>query len=609
MKIKPHHILLACLGLLLSASAASGRGGSWDEDAARRKAAYIFIDAMADLSDEGYTAYSAKLRRATQLDPSDVDIAAEYAELLLQTTELDSAETMRAYNAMWRRFKAAPGDYTTAAAMAEIAGRMGRLDDVAEVWKALRKALPGRNDPSMNLADTYLLMYMRGDSAAYDSAMSIYSRLEEGLGFDIALSSHKIRALALRRDTSAVVGELTRISRAAPADADVALYTGQMFESYNMPDSALSRYDRACSIDSTDGRALMLRAQLHLSQGDSAAFDSEVFRALESANLDFPNKMRMLSSYIRALFEDSTQHARIDTLFDVMRQVNPGEPQLHALNALYLSQTGRADAAAEQAGYAVDLDPTNLELSTMLVQFEARRNDDEAVLRAVRAGARRFPDALYFPVVGASHLVSLKRFDEAAAMLDSFDIASVENPEAAGDYWSIRADVEYGRGRRDSSAVLYERAITVNPHNIMAMNNYAYHLAVADTLLDKAEHYSALAVKSDPENVTYLDTYAWVLFRKKEYTLARQYIDAVLRIMRIDPERPEEAPEPAPEGDGEAAAPDREPSAEVLDHAGDIYFMTGDRKQAIAFWRAAHALEPDNELIGRKVAQKTIFFE
>ncbi len=109
--------------------------------------------------------------------------------------------------------------------------------------------------------------------------------------------------------------------------------------------------------------------------------------------------------------------------------------------------------------------------------------------------------------------------------------------------------------------------------------------------------------------MTYLDTYAWVLFRKKEYTLARQYIDAVLRIMRIDPERPEEAPEPAPEGDGEAAAPDREPSAEVLDHAGDIYFMTGDRKQAIAFWRAAHALEPDNELIGRKVAQKTIFFE
>ena len=127
----------------------------------------------------------------------------------------------------------------------------------------------------------------------------------------------------------------------------------------------------------------------------------------------------------------------------------------------------------------------------------------------------------------------------------------------------------------------------------MAMNNYAYHLAVNDTLLDKAEHYSALAVKSEPENPTYLDTYAWVFFRKKDYTLARRYIDAVLRIM-------------TDESDDEA---DYEPSAEVYDHAGDIYFMTGDRDEALAYWRKALALEPDNKLIAKKVQHKTIFFE
>jgi len=606
MKLTPHNILLAAVIALVAATAAAAGGSRWDRDAARRKAAYIFLDAMTDLSDESYTDYTAKLRRATQLDPADIDIAAEYAELLMQTTELDSAETEKAYRAIWRRFAANPADYTNATALADIAAGMGKYADVADIWKALRKALPGRNDPSMNLADTYVVMYMRGDSAAYDSAMTIYTELEQGLGFDIGLSSHKIRALALRNDTAAVISELTRISQAAPADPDVALYTGQMFENYAMPDSALSRYNRVCALDSTDGRALMLRAQLHLRQGDSAAFDSEVFRALESPNLDFPNKMRMLSSYIRALFNDSTQHARIDHLFDVMRQVNPGEPELHTLNALYLSQTGRHDAAAEQAGYAVDLDPDNTELWTMLVQLQAQRGDDEALIDAARRGAARFPQALYFPIVGATKLTFLKRYDEAAALLDSFDITSVENPEAAGDYWAVKGDIEYGRGQRDSSAVFYERAITVNPHNFMAMNNYAYHLAVADTLLDKAEHYSALAVKSDPENHTYLDTYAWVFFRKKEYSLARQYIDAVLRIMRIDPAHPDDSPTPAADdSDNDGIGP----SAEVLDHAGDIYFMTGDRKQALALWRAALDLDPDNSLIARKVAHKTILFE
>ncbi len=597
-----HHLLLAALAVALAAMAAVA--ADWDTEATRRKAAYIFLDALDDLNDERYTAYSTKLRRATTLDPADPDMAAEYAEMLIETTRLDSAGAEAVYAALWRRFLHRPGDYTIASGVADVAQQMGKYSDVARVWKELRRSLPGRNDPAMNLADTYVLMYMRGDTAAYDSAMTIYRSLEEGLGVDVGLSSHKVRALMLHGDTAAVVHELGRLAAAAPADADVALYSGQVFESLHMPDSALERYDRVCRLDSTDGRALMLRAQLHLTRGDSTAYDSEVFRALESPNLDFTNKMRMLTSYIRALFSDSTQHERIDRLFDVMRQVNPGEPDLYALCALYMSQTGRPDAAAEQAGYAVDLDPGNVELWTMLVQAEARRDSTRRVIEVSRRGAARFPDTPYFPIVGAGQLLQARRFDEAAAMLDSFNIATVENTEVAGEYWAMRADIEYGAGRPDSAAVLYERAIAIDPHNYLAMNNYAYHLAETDTLLDRAEHYASLAVKNQPENPTMLDTYAWVLFKKKEYSLARGYIDAALRIYEgVPAAEAAETESPAAEEEKEGA------SAEIFDHAGDIYFMNGERQAAIDFWKRAAALDPDNELIARKVAHKTIFFE
>lgn len=603
MKLSGLHSLLAMV-LAMAGAGAALAAPDWDDEADRRKAAYIFLDAMTDMNEENYTDYTGKLRRAVALDPSDADISAEYADLLLQTTELDSAEAEKAYEALWARFNADRSEWANATPVVDMAQRMGRLGDVAAVWKAMQKALPGRNDPSMNLADTYVAMYMRGDTAAYDSAMTIYAQLEQGLGFDIGLASHKLRALSLRGDTAAVMRELGLFTAAAPADADVAIYAGQVYETFGRPDSAMAQYDRVCAADSSDGRALMLRAQLHLKQGDSAAYDSEVFRALESTGLEFPDKMRMLTGYIRALFSDSTQYARIDHLFDVMRQVNPGEPELHALNSIYLSQTGRPDAAAEQAGYAVDLDPDNVELWTMLVQMQARREGsaaDEGIIDATRRGAAHFPGVLYFPIVGAARLTYLKRYDEAAAMLDSFDIAAVENPEAASDYWSTRGDIEYGRGRRDSSAVMYERAITLNPHNFMAMNNFAYHLAVADSALDRAEHYSALAVKSDPENATYLDTYAWVFFRKGEYTLARQYIDAVLRIFNS---KPEESEAEGGESDESGVI-----SADVYDHAGDIYFMTGDRAAAVDYWKKAAELDSDNELIAKKVKHKTIFFE
>ena len=45
-------------------------------------------------------------------------------------------------------------------------------------------------------------------------------------------------------------------------------------------------------------------------------------------------------------------------------------------------------------------------------------------------------------------------------------------------------------------------------------------------------------------------------------------------------------------------------SAEVLEHAGDIYYMTGEREQAVKFWTQASKLDADNELLRRKVKQK-----
>ena len=50
-------------------------------------------------------------------------------------------------------------------------------------------------------------------------------------------------------------------------------------------------------------------------------------------------------------------------------------------------------------------------------------------------------------------------------------------------------------------------------------------------------------------------------------------------------------------------------SADVFDHAGDIYFMTGEPEQALSFWKRALELDPDNELIQKKVKHKAYFYE
>lgn len=100
--------------------------------------------------------------------------------------------------------------------------------------------------------------------------------------------------------------------------------------------------------------------------------------------------------------------------------------------------------------------------------------------------------------------------------------------------------------------------------------------------LDEALRLIEKVVAAEPDQATSLDTYAWVLFKRKEYEKAREVMDRVL------------------------ALESENPSADVLDHAGDIYFMDGEPRKAIDFWRRALKLDPDNEKIQRKVREKCI---
>ena len=72
-----------------------------------------------------------------------------------------------------------------------------------------------------------------------------------------------------------------------------------------------------------------------------------------------------------------------------------------------------------------------------------------------------------------------------------------------------------------------------------------------------------------------------MFFRQGNYTMALMYIRSAI--------------ENDTEGD----------SADIFDHYGDILFFNGQTEQAVEQWRKAAELDPDNELLQRKVQQQT----
>lgn len=60
------------------------------------------------------------------------------------------------------------------------------------------------------------------------------------------------------------------------------------------------------------------------------------------------------------------------------------------------------------------------------------------------------------------------------------------------------------------------------------LNNYAYYLALENMELEKALEMSARTLRDEPDELIYVDTYAWILFLLERYDEAKLYADKLM---------------------------------------------------------------------------------
>lgn len=70
----------------------------------------------------------------------------------------------------------------------------------------------------------------------------------------------------------------------------------------------------------------------------------------------------------------------------------------------------------------------------------------------------------------------------------------------------------------------YQQILSLDPNNIVVLNNYAYLLSEHKGDLAQAEAMSRRTIQAEPDNPVYLDTYAWILYLSGQKEVAAMYI-------------------------------------------------------------------------------------
>ena len=442
--------------------------------------------------------------------------------------------------------------------------------------KDLQKRYPNKEEVYNMLAAFYK------QTKEYDKAIAAFDKLESISGIEQSISFEKFRLYLLCNKQKKGIAEIDKLINKYPTESRYKVVRGDIFMEQKMPETAYQIYQQVLKDDPQNALVYVSLSEYYNAVNKPDKALESIVSALKSEQLDVDTKVQVLGQYVEKLVKDSTKLVETESLFKLLVDRYPLEEQVHGYYAIFLQYQKRNNEAISEFETMLNINPKNAQTWLHLIQFYINDKDYTQIL-AVTARAiqnvQKLPDLYFYRGIAQFQLE-----DYNGALLTYKSGLSYIQPEQLGaksNFYAQIADSYYKIEKKDSAFANYELALKADSKNIMVMNNYAYYLSLDKSELKKAERMSAKTVELEPKNSTYLDTYAWILYQQGSYSLAKFYIErAVDNLVK------------------------GEENGVVLEHYGDILWMTKNDDKALETWQKAFDSGNKTDEIKKKIENK-----
>ncbi len=410
-----------------------------------------------------------------------------------------------------------------------------------------------------------LLVQLYEQQQDYEGAIRTLSRLETMEGKSERLSMAKGELYTQKGDKKAAISEMKQLADQYPNDQNYRCLYGNTLYLNGQQKKALAIYADILKQEPDNRRAQMAMLSHYNEIGDSVQARQWLELLLMNKNATTEDRVLLLRQVIGESERSGGDSTQVLGLFRRVLSLPQADADLALFCATYMNlKKMPSDSISPVLEHALALEPTNSAARLQLVSYAWQAEDRDRVI-ALCQDARQFnPDEMAFYYYQGIAYYQKDQLDQA---LNSFQngigvITAQSDPAIVSDFYAVMGDILHQKGLAREAFVAYDSCLVWKDDNIGCLNNYAYYLSELGEQLDKAEQMSYRTIKAEPKNATYLDTYAWILFMQHRYSEAKIYIDQTLQY-------------------------DTDTSAVLLEHAGDIYYLVGDKEQALTFWQQA----------------------
>ncbi|MDR1336841.1 MAG: tetratricopeptide repeat protein [Tannerella sp.] len=563
-----------CLAALLPAGALAGpqhrMQSKTTHPSIQRKVDYFFYEGI-NLKNAGKLDAACEVfKHCLEIDSTSSATLFELSSFYLQTDKPG-----KAVSCLRKAVAFHPENFTYKLALASVFLNLDMFGEAADAYEELVKAHPGKIELNYYLAEA---LTRKGD---IDEAIRAFDLLEEMTGMSEPLSMQKYRLYMTLEQPEKAFDELKKLAAKYPGDARYLILLGDLYLERKETERAREYYQKARAIDPEGPYYTVSMANYYAVTGRPDSAEAQIRSALVNEKLDVEIKVGILSRYIQQLQQSSDEMKVANALFQTLLEQHPEEVELKLFYGTLLVYQKNLDEAHFQFQLATEMAPDNERAWQQLLNLAFQRKDAEEAVRICMKCRELFPEATeYYYYLGIAYYQQERYQDAIDAYYEGLKVIPESNRPLRSDFYGQIGDIRHQMKQSDEAFAAYEEALKYNERNIPVLNNYSYFLSLEKKDLDRAERMSAQCIKAEPNNATYLDTYAWVFFVKGNYMLAKVYIESALRN-------------------------DTTNSPELLDHYGDILYVTGDREKGLEQWIKAKEAGKNTQTLERKIAEKT----
>jgi len=540
----------------------------------KRKFDYYFYEAMNAKTLNKYDAVYDYLKYCVAIDSTNAHVLYElgnyYNSIDKKNKAIDLYRKAVAYNS---------DNYYYNMAYATLCLEFKQYSDAIEQFEKLIKEDPDNTDLYIYLSESYR---MDGD---LQNAIKALDKLELIVGLNEKISLQKYQLYALLKQENKGFAEIQKYIDKYPNELKYQILLGDLYLQAGKKEDAFLVYSRAKAIDPEDPYLISSMAEYYEQTDNKAAAESELHTALISPKMDVDTKLAILAQYVGSLQQNKNDTHAANALFDTLMMQHPQEPKLNLMYGNLLMIQEKKDEARFQYQLFAEANPTNPIGWEQMLSTTFPDSLDLSINICNEALKYITDQPQFYFYLGVSEYMKENYEQALDALQKGVGHVDDNNKGLLSDFYGQIGDLYYHLEKTDSAFVTYDKALSYNPNNVGVLNNYSYFLSVAKKDLSKAERMSSITIKAEPSNPTYLDTYGWVLFQQGAYTIAKIYLENAVKY---------------------SEEKEKDVSAEVLEHYGDVLYKTDEPDKALEYWiKAKEKGDSKSKTLDKKIETKT----